>query len=143
MHLLQMICCYVLLIFTHLDIVDTDRVLKCLLCHSYQSTINNTSTGEPAENMCAVCGCKLVPTKNCNVPVAADSGPQLLIQSCDLSSIELDEQSLVHDLWMSWSQEQLATDKTVPSSLQSSQVPILSSARGHKRTRSVTKRIGF
>jgi len=115
-------------------------VLKCLLCHSYQSAINNTSTGEPAENMCAVCGCKLVPTKNCDVPVAADSGPQLLMQSCDLSSIELDEQSLVYDLWMSWSQEQPATDKTVSSSPQSSQVP---SARGHKRTRSVAKRIGF
>jgi len=134
---------FVSMTFTFVDIVDTDSVLKCLLCHSYQRVINNFSSGEPAENMCAVCGCKLVLTKNCDVSVAADSGPQLLMQSCNLSSIELDEHSLVYDLWKSWSEEQPATDKTVSSSPQASEVPISSSARGHKRMRSITKRIGF
>ncbi|XP_065916634.1 uncharacterized protein [Dysidea avara] len=124
-------------------IVDTDGVLKCLLCHSYQSAINNSSTGDPAGNLCAVCGCKLVPTKNCDVSVSADSGPQLLMQSCDLSSIATDEQSLVFDLWKSWNQEQPAVNKTEVSLPQTSEVPILSSARGRKRTRSGAKRIGF
>ena len=124
--------------------MDADSVLKCLLCHSYQSAISDTSTGYPAENRCAVCGCTLVPTKSHDGPVT-DAGPQLLIQSCDLSSITTDEHSLVHDLWKSWSQEETSTDKTLSSlSPQTFNFPISSSAAtGRKRTRSGAKRIGF
>lgn len=133
-------------LFIYADIVDTNDNLKCLLCHTYQVTIGDTSHDETATpNACALCGCKLSTTKTSD-NIVTSSSPQLLMQSFDLSSLPADEYGLVHNLWQLWGQNQqivLSQEQSVTLPPEQ-QVASSSHTQKRKRTRSFgTKQIGF
>ena len=80
--------------------------MKCLLCHTYQATIDSLCIDETAiPNACVVCGRTLSTTKTSNSTVTS-SAAQLLVQSFDVTSLPADEFSLLHDLWQLWGQDQ-------------------------------------
>ena len=125
--------------------LDNSDDIKCLLCHAYQTAINDISNDEVVTpNTCTFCGCKLSTAKHHDGISISSGSAQLLMQSFDLSSLPADEYSLVHGLWQSWGQDE--HQQSVLNEEQSVTLPEqhLSSSQRHKRTRSFgTKQIGF